>query len=400
MQSSDKLVVRASKISEILPTDVIFGPNKVNKTVPVTYQSKPIVLQSPFMRISGKPTKTRYPDIYQIDTLFDGDSKSKLDEFFGFFDMLESKLSDQVSNHIEWFSAKEITIKSFIRENEENKNFYIRWAIDYKIDFIDVEKNAFDPLDLSENDNIRLIFSISDMWINGNQCGLMVVVQKVMVKPYVETVETEYHFNSDSDIGTDGESEDNLISIMATEQKPNRTNKKLNKDSNKNQSNSNFALVVSISDSDSDNESGPYQSNDRLNNRLNRPNEKIGGKVVDDIKPIDSSNRPNDRTNGKNNNKLVDNNKSNNWQSMVPLRTINRSNPDNDVSLNKRLQKLNSPSDNFYGSSSKKSAATSNNRKMIDELKLHNQNSRLKKSLKPMLSEEDPFSGDDESNLE
>lgn len=214
---TNKQVIRALKISDINVNDIRLSPHKTNKRVPISYNGEPLVFQTPYLRMSCDPIKTRYPDMYEIHTLFEGDTKEKIKQWFNFLESFEGNVSMQADKHLdEWFLNKKITVKSFIREQDGDKPlYYIKWAIDFKIDFLDPDKNDFDPLSLREGDLVRLIVSIDNLWISEDQCGLYVVVQKVMVKPYEETIETEYHFNSDSD-----QEEDKVISVLATEQKP------------------------------------------------------------------------------------------------------------------------------------------------------------------------------------
>jgi len=151
----------------------------------------------------------------EINTLFEGDSREKIDEWFNFIDNLENSISVQIEKHIEeWFSNTNITIKSLIRGTDI---LYIKWIVGCNHGFIDDNNKYFDPQNLKEGNLIRMVVSAENLWINENQCGLYIIVPKLMVKTKEEQNETEYDFNSESD--------DELISVLATEQKPEQIKK-------------------------------------------------------------------------------------------------------------------------------------------------------------------------------
>ena len=213
---SNKQLVRALKISSINISDIVIGTKKINKKVSITYQGKPLVFQTPYLKVSGKPIKTINQNFMEINTLFEGDSKEKIDEWFNFVDSLENNISIQIEKHIDdWFSNSRITIKSLIRGTDNN--LYIKWIVGCNHGFVDDNNKYFDPQNLKEGNLIRMIVSAENLWINENQCGLYIIVPKLMVKTKEEQNETEYDFNSESD--------DELISVLATEQKPEQIKK-------------------------------------------------------------------------------------------------------------------------------------------------------------------------------
>jgi hypothetical protein len=212
---SNKQLVRALKISSINISDIVIGTKKINRKVSITYQGKPLVFQTPYLKVSGKPTKTANQNFMEINTLFEGDSREKIDEWFNFIDNLENSISVQIEKHIEeWFSNTNITIKSLIRGTDI---LYIKWIVGCNHGFIDDNNKYFDPQNLKEGNLIRMVVSAENLWINENQCGLYIIVPKLMVKTKEEQNETEYDFNSESD--------DELISVLATEQKPEQIKK-------------------------------------------------------------------------------------------------------------------------------------------------------------------------------
>ena len=218
---STKEVTKALKISDIEIANIVIGTNKTGKMVPIMLGEKLLVCQTPFLEVKGDLRKTPYPNIYQMDTLFRGDSKQKMHRWYNFVENLESHISNQVmKNGSKWFTEKNGIFKSIIHELDTEKGVYfIKWPIDMQTNiFVDEHKNVFNPADLRDKDKVKLIIEVSNLWINGNQCGLAVMVHKILVKQYNEKILSEYIFD-DSDSEPD-EHENNLISLLATEQKP------------------------------------------------------------------------------------------------------------------------------------------------------------------------------------
>ena len=221
--------IKANRISDLNVNDVLIGTKKNNRIVPVYYKNGALVFQTPFLEVSGNLRKTHSPNIYQMDTLFKGDTRNKLDLWYQFIDNLETKITEQIENKgQEWFTQNTVVIKTLIRkhENDESLN-YIKWPVDLKSNiFIDELKTSFNPADLKNRDLVKLIINIPYLWINNNVFGLAVIVEKILVKPYIEKVQSEYIFNeSDSEID---DNEKNIISLLATEQK-NKTKRSKNK---------------------------------------------------------------------------------------------------------------------------------------------------------------------------
>lgn len=218
MDSKQK--IRALKISDVIIDDITVSTKKTNRTVPITYKNGSLVFQTPWLEVRGNFRKTPFPNIYQFDTLFKGDGKQKIHQFYQFIENLETHISNQIiSNGSKWFTQKNVVIKSLIRELENDKGvFFIKWPIDLQPNiFIDDQKKSFDPSNLQDKHLVKLIVEISNLWIDENQCGLAVFVQKVMVKSS-SGKQKEYVFDeSESDVGTD-EKSSNIISLLATEQ--------------------------------------------------------------------------------------------------------------------------------------------------------------------------------------
>jgi len=118
-------------------------------------------------------------------------------------------------------SKKNIFLKSFIKEDETNKGlFFIKWPFKLTSDlFVDEDKKKFDHGELKEKDLVKIIVEISNLWIDGDLFGLAIVVRKVMVRPYRENLPSEYVFN-DSEESDPDEKADDIISLLATDKKP------------------------------------------------------------------------------------------------------------------------------------------------------------------------------------
>ena len=223
--SKNKNIIKALKISNINVDNIVVGQKKNNKTIPITLSGEDIVCQTPFLEIKGSMRKTSFTNIYQIDTLFKGDDQTKIDQWYQFIENIESKITNQIiTKGSKWFTQKDVFIKSLIREQDGDKNQYpknelcfIKWPIDLQMcSFIDEEKKSFNPLDIKDGDCIKLIIEISNLWIDNNQFGLVVVVRKILVKQRIEKIESEYIFDE-----SEKTEEDVIISLLATEQKKN-----------------------------------------------------------------------------------------------------------------------------------------------------------------------------------
>lgn len=236
MIMSSKQVIKALKIKDIKVGDILLGQKKQNKNVPITLTNKSIVFQTPFLEVK-ELRKTPMENIYQLDTLFKGDTEKKIKEFYQFIEGFESHILEQVNKFgTKWFTQKNIIFKSLIREDENDKGIYfLRWLIKMNPEiFVDESKNAFDYEKLHIRDSVKLIVEISDLCLDERQCGLAAFVQKIQVRPLVEKIVSEYIFDeSESELETD-EKSDNIISLLATEQKKsaaqeNKTASPLNK---------------------------------------------------------------------------------------------------------------------------------------------------------------------------
>jgi len=180
---ASRQVVKAQKISKINIPDIVVSPKKAGKIVPITYKNKSLVFQTPFFEVKGNLRSTDYPNIYQVDTLFKGDTKQKNNECYQFIENTETHIIEQVrQNGSEWFTQKDVIIKPLLRDLDTEKGNYIKWPIDLTNNiFVDEHRQPFEPTKLRDKDLIKLIVEIPHLWVHENQFGLVVVVQKVLV---------------------------------------------------------------------------------------------------------------------------------------------------------------------------------------------------------------------------
>ncbi|AYV85488.1 MAG: hypothetical protein Satyrvirus19_10 [Satyrvirus sp.] len=223
-----KQPIKALKISDISIKDITIGTKKINNMVSIKLKDGLLHFQTPYVESFGNLKKTNYPNIYQLYTLFKGDNQNKINEWFEFLENLETHIINQIVNSSpKWFTKNNITNKSLIRELDGEKNiFFIRWGFDLQENmFINEKKEPFDPSALKEKDLIKLIVEVPSLWIKENQCGLAAFVKKIMVKPFVEKIPNEYVFDDEFDDETESEDnsdevdKNNIISVLATEQK-------------------------------------------------------------------------------------------------------------------------------------------------------------------------------------
>ncbi|AZL89479.1 hypothetical protein QKC54_gp0343 [Megavirus baoshan] len=237
---STKKIVKALKISKIDVNKISIGSKNVNKKVPIYNENKPgLVYQTPFLQVKEKLRKVNENlsvKLYNFDTWFRGDSNSRISGFYQFIDNFEDRIStlveDQMVKQInnnstdKWFSKpNNVNIKSLIRiYDDDNQIYFIKWTLDLNNNiFIDENKNAFNPEDLDETYLVKLIIEVFDFWINDNQFAPAAVVRKVLVKKMESA--SEYEFDETESEGSDNE----FISVLATEQKPKQNNKNTTK---------------------------------------------------------------------------------------------------------------------------------------------------------------------------
>lgn len=210
----NRQIIKALTISSIDIQNIKLTTLKKNKTVPILYNNTQLVFQTPFLKItSDKLKKTKFPHICQLDTVFEGLSKHKVDEFYHFIDSLELYIGEQVAKHSKWFSQKNILLQSFNKELENNV-IHTRWPIDMqRCEFINETYEEVTSDSLHDNDLVKFIVEIPNLWIDNNKFGLSILVQKIMIHKYVPKIINEYVFTSDSEL----DDSDDICSLLESE---------------------------------------------------------------------------------------------------------------------------------------------------------------------------------------
>lgn len=226
-QTNDTCIEYAYRIGEIDDKNISLHKRRNNgRTAPVRHAGDYLVFETSYLQTKTDLGQTPFPDIYQIDTYFKGDSESRMKRWFDFIERLESSISLLVEKEgINWFCDNNVFCKSIIRE--ENGTYFIRWPVNLKtVDFIDENEKPFNPSELSAGDSIKLIVKIPDLWISDNCYGLAIKVMKVKVRK--QKIAKRYRFNdtNTSESSTTDESEENIISLLATEQAPRKKSSK------------------------------------------------------------------------------------------------------------------------------------------------------------------------------
>lgn len=224
-----KELVKASKISNINIKNVTIATSKKNKTVPIFYkecnstfgkQNKSLIFQTPFLEVMDPVQDTRLSGINQFVTCFPSKPHIKKNHFFNFIENLETYIIDLVDKTEEsWFAEKNVTMTPLIRETTDTCINYIKWPF-YNTSclFIDEKKQPFNFENIRKKDSVKLIVEISNLWIDKNQFGLEINIQKVMVRPHLEKIQSEYIFDEDSSSESE-EANNKMSQLFATDQK-------------------------------------------------------------------------------------------------------------------------------------------------------------------------------------
>ncbi|AEX61491.1 hypothetical protein c7_L427 [Megavirus courdo7] len=283
---STKKIVKALKISKIDVNKISIGSKNVNKKVTIYNENKPgLVYQTPFLQVKEKLRKVNENlsvKLYNFDTWFRGDTHSRISGYYQFIDNYEDRIStlveDQMVKQInnnstdKWFNnPNNVNIKSLIRiYDEENGVYFIKWTLELNDNiFIDENKNTFNPENLDETYLVKLIIESPDFWINDNQFAPAAIVRKVLVKKMESA--SEYEFDETESEGSDNE----FISVLATEQKPKQNNKNTTK------SNRNLNL---------DNKKEKIQEANKREANLNRYNHKREEKKISGLRGNNNDN--------------------------------------------------------------------------------------------------------------
>ena len=209
-----------------LDTDntIIISRRDNRRLIPAIYRNEPLPIESPYVQTETDLVKTEFPDIYQIDTLFvsDSKSKSKMRKWFDFNERLESQMSTLVAEQgANWFTGTDVCCKSLIREKDGV--CYIRWPVNLRTcQFVDERGNTIDPSQIRKGDFIKMVILVPDIWIRANCYGITAKTVMIKHKPQKVIAPREFRFNEtdSSESSSLDDDEDNIISLLATEQGP------------------------------------------------------------------------------------------------------------------------------------------------------------------------------------
>jgi hypothetical protein len=210
----------AKPTKSIVTDDIKLGNNVSSKRlVPIIFSgNNSNILQTPYFKVLSV-SQTKHDDIIKLTTEVNIHT-AREHEFFTFIDNMEDTISSEVSRKgSKWFSSKHVCMKSLIRETDDRANeYYIIWHIQiYDGIMVDEYENNVDVLELHEGSMVRFVVEVSDIWVNNNQFGMVTIVRRIMCASTETTDEeierVDYKFHSEE------ESDDELVSLIATEQK-------------------------------------------------------------------------------------------------------------------------------------------------------------------------------------
>lgn len=221
--------IKALRICHIDVNKILLDfDGKKRKIIPLFYGQTDLIFQTPFMIIDSSANETS--NVHCITTLLKGDSKSKMQAFYKFIDELENVVMDQLEDHNNTLPDPiNMTFRSFIRGSEEmDIGEHIKWPIIVDGDniFVDEEGSSLNHASISSGDKAKLIVKISGLWIMNDACGLMININKVMIKKFEEQTSTnQYSFEESSSDDADNNS---IISVLETDQQKTSQRKVLN----------------------------------------------------------------------------------------------------------------------------------------------------------------------------
>lgn len=228
MNSETDIIIRALPIARVNVNDILVGDKNKNK-VPLYYnQSNRLIVQTPCIELANDIRNTQHNNLYEINTLFKGDKRSKIKSFHNFIEGMESVISNQIIDKgVGWFECADIDIKSLIRDAtniDGNVSQYIKWIIDInKCKCVDENGNYVDPLTLCAKDSVKLIVEFIGLWISSTTYGMLYDVHSILVKKSQLELNSVYMFNESDESGntSDDSSDNDKISLLATERNPN-----------------------------------------------------------------------------------------------------------------------------------------------------------------------------------
>lgn len=264
MDTSDvaqsNIISKAIRINKLKLKKISFQSHKKNK-IPISYDDKPLVIQTPFMPIIDAVGQTHIENMYQMITHIDTENKD-IKSFAETIDQLEEKAIKHVTTTgKKLFDSSDVSFIALIRENKDQSIPSIKWLFNNSdIDFVDEERNPFDMSKIDSNYLIKLIVEIPHIWIKpkDRQFGLASIAVKgcLKLKPQTITkprIQSSQKYDFDNSSSSSSVSDD-MTSLYATESiKPNR-NYSLNNKTHDHKSKHQSQLHISTSDgSDTDN---------------------------------------------------------------------------------------------------------------------------------------------------
>jgi len=212
---TSKQTIKALRLVNINISDIILNSIKNNKSCALKYKNKPLILQTPYLKVKDSVRKTNHENLYIIDTLMETYPLSNVNKWSKFIDDLENHISMQVGNiGKSWFTQNNIILKSLIKTSENNVP-YIKWPINFsKSIFIDENKNNINPNNIKAGDYLKFIIEFSNIWIDENKFGLAIVVHKILLKSIVEN---EYVFDDSEEETENIGCETDVMSLLMTE---------------------------------------------------------------------------------------------------------------------------------------------------------------------------------------
>jgi len=118
-----------------------------------------------------------------------------------------------------WFSENSnITMKSLVKSG--SKYEYVKWPISIKNEDVCTYDNRMpcDPDNIDFNSEVRFIVEVPYMWIKNDNCGLFVVIRKIVIKEVETQPELFYKFDDNSEDECENNSEDeHLLTLLVTE---------------------------------------------------------------------------------------------------------------------------------------------------------------------------------------
>lgn len=215
MLMTSKQTIKATRLSNINIQDIILNAKKNNKYCSLKYKNRPLILQTPYLKVKDAVRKTNHDNLCIIDTLMETYPITNAIKWSKFIDDLESHISNQVSLiGKSWFNQNNIIFKSLIKTNDENIQ-YIKWPINLaKTIIVDENKNSILPTSIKAGDYLKFIIEFSNIWIDDNKFGLAIVVHKILLK---DIIENDYVFDDSDDETENIGCESDIMSLLVTE---------------------------------------------------------------------------------------------------------------------------------------------------------------------------------------